>query len=118
MRPIALLTIVVGLFASIWTVGPARAAGFLSFVSGAGNDGNTCTRTSPCVTLQAALANTFTNGEIDCLDGPGDSGLGLTTITKSITIDCTGFPTVLENGGNGITISLPGSDPFQTVHLR
>src|SRR5262245_39543730 len=58
-----------------------------TWVSGVGDDGNTCSRTAPCKTFTGAIAKTAAAGEINCLD-PGD--FGTLFITKSITIDCTG----------------------------
>ena len=58
-----------------------------------------CSRTSPCQTFAGALVKTAINGEINCLD-PG--GFGAVTITKSITIDCTGtMRRFWHIGGNG-----------------
>jgi hypothetical protein len=86
-------------------------------VSGTGDDGAACSRTAPCKTFVAAIAVTETNGEINCLD-PG--GYGSLTITKSITIDCTGtLGSILSSGTNGITINLSTTpDPLKSVVLR
>jgi len=97
---------------------PAHAQATRTFVSGVGNDADPCSRTAPCKTFAGAISKTFINGEIDCLD-PG--GYGAVTITKSITIDCTGtFGSILGSGTTGITISIAVSanDPFRTVRLR
>jgi hypothetical protein len=63
-----------------FALGPSRT--FVS--SAAGDDGNPCTRTLPCLTFAGAYINTAAGGEIDVLD-PGDYG-PLTVIT-SLTID-------------------------------
>ncbi|HEV7407062.1 MAG TPA: right-handed parallel beta-helix repeat-containing protein [Bradyrhizobium sp.] len=97
---------------------PAHAQATRTFVSGVGNDADPCSRTAPCKTFAGAISKTFINGEIDCLD-PG--GFGTLTITKSITIDCTGtFGSVLASGTNGFNINIPvnANDPFRTVRLR
>jgi Right handed beta helix region len=97
---------------------PAHAQATRTFVSGVGNDADPCSRTAPCKTFAGAISKTFINGEIDCLD-PG--GFGAVTITKSITIDCTGtFGSILGSGTNGIIINIAVSanDPFRTVRLR
>jgi Right handed beta helix region len=97
---------------------PAHAQATRTFVSGVGNDADPCSRTAPCKTFAGAISKTFINGEIDCLD-PG--GFGAVTITKSITIDCTGtFGSILASGTNGIVISIAvnANDPFRTVRLR
>jgi hypothetical protein len=97
---------------------PAHAQATRTFVSGVGNDADPCSRTAPCKTFAGAISKTFINGEIDCLD-PG--GFGTLTITKSITIDCTGtLGSVLASGTNGfnINIAVNANDPFRTVRLR
>jgi hypothetical protein len=97
---------------------PAHAQATRTFVSGVGNDADPCSRTAPCKTFAGAISKTFINGEIDCLD-PG--GFGTLTITKSITIDCSGtLGSVLASGTNGFNINIPvnANDPFRTVRLR
>jgi hypothetical protein len=97
---------------------PAHAQATRTWVSGVGDDLNPCSRTAPCKTFAGAISKTFINGEIDCLD-PG--GYGAVTITKSITIDCTGtFGSILASGTTGVVINIPVglNDPFRTVRLR
>src|SRR6266436_970827 len=109
---IRLLVTVLAAF-TISTIAHAQAT--RTWVSGVGNDANPCSRTAPCKTFAGAFSKTFINGEIDCLD-PG--GFGAITITKSITIDCTGtFGSILASGVTGVTISIPVAlnDPFRTV---
>ena len=65
----------------------AEAQATRTWVSGVGDDANPCSRTAPCKTFAGAISKTAAGGEINCLD-PG--GFGAVTITKSITIDCTG----------------------------
>jgi hypothetical protein len=83
---------------------PAAAQATRTWVSGEGDDVNPCSRTSPCKTFAGAISKTAAGGEIDCLD-PG--GFGTLTITKSITIDCSGtFGSTLNSGGiNGFVIN-------------
>lgn len=75
-----------------------------TWVSGVGDDVNPCSRTAPCKTFAGAISKTATNGEINCID-PG--GFGSVTITKSITIDCSGtFGSILASSGvNGIVVN-------------
>jgi hypothetical protein len=97
---------------------PAHAQATRTWVSGVGDDANPCSRTAPCKTFAGAISKTFINGEIDCLD-PG--GFGTVTITKSITIDCSGtFGSILASGTNGVNINIAvnANDPFRTVRLR
>jgi hypothetical protein len=114
-KMLALIGTTLALFA---VSAPAHAQATRTWVSGVGDDLNPCSRTAPCKTFAGAISKTFINGEIDCLD-PG--GYGAVTITKSITIDCTGtFGSILASGITGVTISIPvgANDPFRTVRLR
>ncbi len=97
---------------------PAHAQATRTWVSGVGDDLNPCSRTAPCKTFAGAISKTFINGEIDCLD-PG--GYGAVTVTKSITIDCTGtLGSILASGTTGVNINIAvnANDPFRTVRLR
>src|SRR6266536_4725600 len=58
-----------------------------TWVSGVGDDANPCSRTAPCKTFAGAISKTGIGGEIDCVDS---GGFGAVTITKAITLDCTG----------------------------
>ena len=89
MKYTALPFMAVGSFAASLCVlaAPAQAQATRTWVSGVGDDVNPCSRTAPCKTFAGAISKTAAGGEINCLD-PG--GFGTVTITKSITIDCTG----------------------------
>lgn len=121
MRRIALFTLLAGFLAPVLISAPAHAQASRTWVSGVGDDNNTittgCSRTGPCKTFAAAISVTETNGEINCID-PG--GFGSVTITKSITIDCSGtFGGIIAAGVNGITINLTATpDPLKSVTLR
>jgi hypothetical protein len=120
MRRISLsLTLVATWLVFFLQGAPARAQAFRTFVSGAGDDANPCSRTAPCKTFAGAISKTAVNGEINCLD-PG--GFGAVTITKSITIDCHEvFASILNAGTNGINIvldSFAATDVRKTVRLR
>ena len=95
---------------------PARAQLARTFVSAAGgDDGNDCSRTTPCRTFQGAHDKTIDQGEIIVL-GPG--GYGPVLITKSISIinDGTGEASILVEGGiAGVVVNAPATG---TVHLR
>src|SRR5258706_11180241 len=81
----------------------ANAQATRTWVSGVGDDVNPCSRTAPCKTFAGAISKTASPGIINCLD-PG--GFGAVTITKSITIDCTGtLGSVLSSGVQGIIIN-------------
>jgi hypothetical protein len=118
MRRIALFTLLAVFLAPLLMSAPAHAQASRTWVSGLiGDDTNPCSRTAPCKTFAAAISVTDTNGEINCTD-PG--GYGTLTITKSITIDCTGsFGSILSSGVNSITINLTATpDPLASVVLR
>ncbi|MEH2487069.1 right-handed parallel beta-helix repeat-containing protein [Bradyrhizobium sp. AZCC 2230] len=104
MRRIALLAVLLGLFASA----PAHAQASRTWVSGVGDDANPCSRTAPCKTFAGAISKTAAFGEINCLD-PG--GFGAVTITKSMTLNCSAtLGSVLVAGTNGIVISAAATD--------
>jgi hypothetical protein len=93
-------------FAFIVSAAPAQAQATRTWVSGVGDDVNPCSRTAPCKTFAGAISKTAAFGEINCID-PG--GFGTVTITKSITIDCTGtFGSILASGTNGVNIPTAG----------
>jgi hypothetical protein len=103
-----LLLVSLGLIASCLSMSPASAQASRTWVSGVGDDANPCSRTAPCKTFAGAISKTAPAGEIDCLD-PG--GFGAVTITKAITIDCTGtFGSVLVSGTNAINVSVAAGD--------
>jgi hypothetical protein len=85
-----------------------------TFVSATlGNDSNPCTRTSPCLTFAAALAQTNAGGEIEVLD-PGD--FGPVTVTKAVSIAYDADSVAgTTSGTSGIVVSAGASD---TIHLR
>jgi hypothetical protein len=103
MRVFLKLSLLVGL-ACAAMVAPAAAQATRTWVSGVGDDVNPCSRTAPCKTFAGAISKTAVGGEINCLD-PG--GFGTLTITKSISVVCTGtYGSVLNSGGiNGFVIN-------------
>ena len=100
---------------------PANAQATRTWVSGTGSDSNPCSRTAPCKTFAGALINTSINGEINCIDA---GGYGSLSITKSVTIDCTGnYGSILAGGLVGVTgvlvnIAPSANDPHRSVRLR
>ena len=112
----ALRLVVLFIFAVALASMTARAQATRTWISGVGDDVNPCSRTAPCKTFAGAISKTAAGGEINCLD-PG--GFGAVTITKSITLDCTGtFGSILASGTNGIIINIGDSDTTRTVRLR
>jgi hypothetical protein len=99
---IALLAIAAAAIA-LGSATPASAQATRTWVSGVGDDVNPCSRTAPCKTFAGAISKTAPGGEISCLD-PG--GFGAITITKSITIDCTGTQgSILAVGTTGVIVN-------------
>lgn len=116
MRRLAFFGLVIGLLLPFFASAPAHAQATRTWVSGVGDDANPCSRTAPCKTFAGAIAKTAATGEIDCLD-PG--GFGAVTITKSITIDCSGtVGSVLVSGTNGIVISAATTDRVVLRNIR
>jgi hypothetical protein len=122
MTRFALALIACGtLLVPVLSPAPAHAQNARSWVASTGSDLNTCTRAAPCATFSGALANTVTNGEINCVDA-GQFNTGSFIIDKSITIDC---HDVLATIGQcaappPITINIPAGpgDPRRTARLR
>ena len=75
-------------------------------MSAVGDDANPCSRTAACKTFSGAISKTAARGEINCLDS---GGFGTVTITKEITIDCTGVNAgILNAGTTGVVVNIPG----------
>src|SRR6202035_1097011 len=116
MRRIALLALAIGFLVPFLAAAPAHAQATRTWVSGVGDDANPCSRTAPCKTFAGAISKTAPQGEIDCLD-PG--GFGAVTITKAITLDCSGTSgSVLVAGTNAIVISAAATDRVVIRNLR
>src|SRR6185369_11329437 len=109
-------TLFLALIASV-SASNIHAQNIRTWVSGVGDDVNPCSRTAPCKTFAGAISKTQTGGEICAID-PG--GYGSVTITKSITIDGTGFMSgVAANTVNGIIINITAAnDTAKAVRLR
>jgi hypothetical protein len=89
------------------TATPAAAQATRTWVSGVGDDVNPCSRTAPCKTFAGAISKTAPGGEINCLD---PAGFGAVTITKSITIDCTGtLGGALASSTTGVIVNGAGA---------
>jgi hypothetical protein len=96
------------LLLALVAAGIASAQASRTWVSGVGDDANPCSRTAPCKTFAGAISKTAAGGEINCLDPAGFGGV---TITKAMTIDCTGtYGSVLVAGTNGIVVAAGSSD--------
>lgn len=96
------------LTAAVSWAAPASAQASRTWVSGVGDDANPCSRTAPCKTFAGAISKTAASGEINCLD-PG--GFGSVTITKAITIDCSGtFGSITATGTQGIVVNAGATD--------
>ena len=118
MRCIISCALIVG--STMLSALPANAQATRTWVSQAsGDDAFACSRTQPCRTFAGAIGKTAINGEINCIDA---GGYGAVTITKSVTIDCTGtYGSILGNGVTaGVTVNIVPSadDPHRSVRLR
>lgn len=86
----------------------AHAQSSRTWVSINGNDGNDCSRLTPCRTLSIALSRTSAAGEIDVLDS-GD--FGPLTINKSVSLISPGVLGGIQVGsGTAITVNAGASD--------
>src|SRR5262245_50001375 len=100
---------------------PVQAQFARTFVSAAGgDDGNDCSRATPCRTFQGAHDKTIDQGEIIVL-GPG--GYGSVLITKSISIinDGAGEASILVEGGRaGVVVNAPatGAVPLRGITIQ
>ena len=118
MHRIILCALIVG--STMLSALPASAQATRTWVSQAsGDDAFACSRTQPCRTFAGAIGKTAINGEINCIDA---GGYGAVTITKSVTIDCTGtYGSILANAitaGVIINITPSADDPHRSVRLR
>lgn len=119
---------------SLFSTTPAHAQSYLkTFVAMTGNDANDCHISRPCHTVYRAYNQTFSGGEVVCLDASSlDSSWN---ITKPITISCedgslygltvnivAGQRVVLRglvlNGGGGNAVNIPGAGTVVLDHLR
>ena len=92
----------------------AHAQAVRTWVSGVGNDANPCSITAPCKTFATAISKTAASGIINCLDA---GGFGAVTITKPITIRCSGRNKggVLASTTNGVTINVANAGAMVTL---
>jgi hypothetical protein len=93
----------------------AQAQSARTFVSGHGNDANSCLYAAPCRTFAGAYAKTAAGGEITVLD---PAGYGPLTITTSLSIvnDGVGEAGMIFTAfGNGIDVNAGAND---VVYLR
>src|SRR6476646_2986407 len=88
-----------------------------TWVSGVGDDANSCSRTAPYKTFAGAISKTQAGGEIDALD---PAGYGALTITKAIAIDGGGgqVASVLQSGTNGMAVQAGPSDAVVLRNLE
>lgn len=106
-KVIAVLALAAGALLAA-SVRDASAQASRAWVSGVGDDANPCSRTAPCKTFAGAISKTAAGGEINCLDPAGYGGV---TITKSISIICTGMVgSALVSGTNGIVVNALSTD--------
>ena len=115
MRRAALSLAIIALALPLLVAAPAQALDARTWVSGAGDDANPCSRTAPCQTFAGALAKTAPGGEINCLDA---GQFGPVTITFSITISCAAGTAGARNPVSGAVAIDIGADTTDVVTLR
>jgi Right handed beta helix region len=95
---------------------PARAASFVTFVSGKGTDTGTCADpANPCRTFHFAIDQTNPGGEVKVLDPANYGGV---TITKSISLTGIDGAGIDRAGGPiAITINAGPNDAINLSHL-
>ena len=105
MKTILAAAVMATLAATVHTA-PANAQATRTWVGGMGDDGNPCSRSSPCRTFAGAMSKTASGGEVNCIDS---GGFGALNITKSINVYCEGVAAgVLAAGTTGVTVNAPG----------
>jgi hypothetical protein len=115
MAHMPVFTLVLLMTSAAFCLDPAAAQATRTWVSGVGDDVNPCSRTAPCKTFPGAISKTLAGGEINCLD-PG--GFGAVTITKSITIDCTGtMGGILNAATNGVNVNDSATGTPNTIKV-
>jgi hypothetical protein len=67
------------------------------WISGTGNDANSCTATLPCATLFGAATHMDPGGQINCLNSPGMVETNLEE-TFSFSLDCAGVYNTTSSG--------------------
>jgi hypothetical protein len=96
----------------------AQAQSWRTWVSGTGDDANTCSRTAPCETFSGAQSKTHEGGEISVLDS-GNYNLSTITITKSITINGEGAQAgIIAPYTHGLIVNVSTNPSTATVILR
>jgi hypothetical protein len=87
----------------------AQSQSSRTYVSGLGKDTNACTAAAPCLTLQAALAQTAPGGEIYSLDS---ANYGYVTVNKAVSILAgRGAAGILATSNlSGVTINAGAND--------
>lgn len=72
-----------GIAVSIAASSSALAASYSTYVSGGGTDSGACSFAAPCRTIQYALGQTFTNGQVHALNA---ADFGAVSITRAVHI--------------------------------
>jgi hypothetical protein len=106
-----------GILCAGWlAMAPGHAQQPQSWISGTGDDANSCTRAAPCRTLAGGFSRVQTFGVVTCLD---PAGYGTVTITRSVTIDCHNRFASVGNSNVAILIDFDRFiDASRTVRIR
>jgi Right handed beta helix region len=103
------ITLVTVALTALLAIPAAHAQATRTWVSGAGDDANPCSRFAPCKTFAGAISKTIAGGEISVIDaGP----YGPVTITQSVTINGDGnLASILAPGmAHGIVVNAAATD--------
>ena len=122
LRALALFVAIVGLTVVVLATTSSRQALAVgsqtrTFVATTGSDANPCSRTAPCRTFGAALAQTASGGEIVALDS---GGYGAVTITQAVTIAAAPGvqASISPASGSAITVNAGASDAVVLRNLQ
>jgi hypothetical protein len=86
------------------------AANPRTFVASTGSDSNPCSRTLPCRSFAAAIAQTNAGGEVIVLDSAGYGSVTINTSVSIIAPPGIYAGVTVGAGSNGITVSASASD--------
>jgi Right handed beta helix region len=112
-RRSSLLTIL-GSLCVAFLASPASAEAMRTWVSAAGDDMRSCSRTEPCRSFNRAIQEAAAGGEINCIDAGEYSTFSL-TINKSITIDCEGTYGGIHAAPDRVGININAPDVVVTL---
>ena len=111
------ITFVAAPFARAGSLHPAVTTGSAvrSFVSSTGLDSNPCTRTAPCRSFGAAIAQTISGGTVAALDS---AGYGSLVLSSSITLVAPDGIYAALTATSGTVVAIQGAAATDVINLR